>query len=104
MQNIIRPTRCKKCHDVLAGLRKQGLQCRDCKYNACKKCVERQDIAEDCPGDILDDDRKYTYIVGNDLWSVNRNIASKTRHLAEEKSPPPGGTFLKRCSNSHSKK
>jgi protein kinase D len=42
---------------VLAGLRKQGLQCRDCKYNACKKCVERQEIAEDCPGDILDDDQ-----------------------------------------------
>ena len=31
--------------------------------------------------------------------SVNRNIASKARHLAEKTSPPPGGHPLKRCSD-----
>ena len=29
--------------------------------------------------------------------SVNPNIASKTRHLAEDFSPPPDGGCLKRC-------
>ena len=35
--------------------------------------------------------------------SVNRNIASKARHLAEEISPPPSGHPLKRCSDYGSK-
>lgn len=37
------------------GMTKQGLQCRDCKYNACKKCVENGHVPEDCPGDIRDE-------------------------------------------------
>ena len=31
--------------------------------------------------------------------SPNWNIASKKRHLAEDLFPPPGGLFLKRCSD-----
>ena len=53
-----RPTRCKKCKELLRGFRQQGLQCRDCKYNACKSCVHANEIGDDCPGDIPDDDRK----------------------------------------------
>ena len=30
--------------------------------------------------------------------NANRKIASKTRHLPEDVSPPPGGAPLKRCS------
>ena len=37
-----RPTQCKNCKTLLKGIRQQGLQCRDCKYNACKKCVNGQ--------------------------------------------------------------
>ena len=33
------------------------------------------------------------------LFSVNRNIAPKARHLAEDLSPPPGGYPRKRCSD-----
>lgn len=55
-----RPTRCKKCKELLRGFRQQGLQCRDCKYNACKSCVHANEIGDDCPGDIPDDDRKLT--------------------------------------------
>merc|ERR1712242_658525 len=47
-----RPTQCKNCKTLLKGIRQQGLQCRDCKYNACKKCVNGEDIGDDCPGDI----------------------------------------------------
>ena len=64
-----RPTRCKKCKELLRGFRQQGLQCRDCKYNACKSCVHANEIGDDCPGDIPDDDRKFSIIpLGAITW------------------------------------
>jgi protein kinase D len=51
-----RPTQCKNCRKLLKGISKQGLQCRDCKYNACKLCVENGRVPEDCPGDIQDEE------------------------------------------------
>lgn len=34
-----KPTVCKHCNNLLVGLIKQGLQCRDCKINVHKKCA-----------------------------------------------------------------
>ncbi|XP_043276288.1 serine/threonine-protein kinase D1 isoform X2 [Venturia canescens] len=44
-----RPTVCGLCKKLLRGLFKQGLQCKDCQYNAHKKCVEK--IPKDCTGE-----------------------------------------------------
>lgn len=44
-----RPTVCGLCKKLLRGLFKQGLQCKDCQYNAHKKCVEK--IPKDCIGE-----------------------------------------------------
>ena len=47
------PTICQYCKKLLKGLFRQGMRCRDCKYNAHKKCtpmvpkecaVEREDL------------------------------------------------------------
>uniref|UniRef100_F1KST7 protein kinase C n=1 Tax=Ascaris suum TaxID=6253 RepID=F1KST7_ASCSU len=43
-----RPTVCQICKKLLKGLIRQGMQCRDCKYNCHKKCAEQ--VAKDCPG------------------------------------------------------
>ncbi|KHN76887.1 Serine/threonine-protein kinase dkf-2, partial [Toxocara canis] len=43
-----RPTVCQICKRLLKGLIRQGMQCRDCKYNCHKKCAEQ--VAKDCPG------------------------------------------------------
>ncbi|EPB78409.1 phorbol esters/diacylglycerol binding domain protein [Ancylostoma ceylanicum] len=43
-----RPTVCQYCKKLLKGLIRQGIQCRDCKYNCHKKCSEF--VAKDCPG------------------------------------------------------
>uniref|UniRef100_A0A914VIW6 Protein kinase C n=1 Tax=Plectus sambesii TaxID=2011161 RepID=A0A914VIW6_9BILA len=43
-----RPTVCQHCKKLLKGLIRQGIQCRDCKYNCHKKCAEH--VAKDCPG------------------------------------------------------
>lgn len=44
-----RPTVCGLCKKLLRGLFKQGLQCKDCQYNAHKKCAEK--IPKDCIGE-----------------------------------------------------
>lgn len=44
-----RPTVCGFCKKLLRGLFKQGLQCKDCHYNAHKKCIEK--IPKDCTGE-----------------------------------------------------
>uniref|UniRef100_A0A915PXU1 Phorbol-ester/DAG-type domain-containing protein n=1 Tax=Setaria digitata TaxID=48799 RepID=A0A915PXU1_9BILA len=45
-----RPTVCQCCKKLLKGLIRQGLQCRDCKYNCHRKCIEM--VASDCPGNL----------------------------------------------------
>ena len=35
---------------VLVGVFKQGVQCKDCRYNAHKKCSER--VPKDCTGRV----------------------------------------------------
>ncbi|XP_062537123.1 serine/threonine-protein kinase D3 isoform X2 [Armigeres subalbatus] len=44
-----RPTVCQYCKKLLRGLFKQGVQCRDCHYNAHKKCVDL--VPKDCTGE-----------------------------------------------------
>ncbi|XP_037072152.1 serine/threonine-protein kinase D1-like [Pollicipes pollicipes] len=44
-----KPTKCMLCNKLLVGVYKQGLQCRDCKYNVHKKCAER--VPHACTGD-----------------------------------------------------
>ncbi|GMR60037.1 hypothetical protein PMAYCL1PPCAC_30232, partial [Pristionchus mayeri] len=46
-----RPTVCQHCKKLLKGLIRQGMQCRDCKYNCHKKCSEA--VARDCPGSSI---------------------------------------------------
>ncbi|XP_047362539.1 serine/threonine-protein kinase D3 [Vespa velutina] len=49
LHTYTRPTVCGHCKKLLRGLFKQGLQCKDCQYNAHKKCIEK--IPKDCIGE-----------------------------------------------------
>lgn len=44
-----RPTVCQYCKKLLRGIFKQGVQCKDCHYNAHKKCIDK--IPKDCTGE-----------------------------------------------------
>lgn len=44
-----RPTVCQFCKKLLRGLFKQGVQCKDCQYNAHKKCIDS--VPKDCTGE-----------------------------------------------------
>lgn len=49
VHSYTRPTVCQYCKKLLRGLFKQGVQCKDCQYNAHKKCIDK--VPKDCPGE-----------------------------------------------------
>ncbi|XP_063918524.1 serine/threonine-protein kinase D3 isoform X4 [Zophobas morio] len=53
LHSYTRPTVCQYCKKLLKGLFKQGLQCKDCNYNAHKKCVDK--VPKDCTGELPKD-------------------------------------------------
>ncbi|KAI6190041.1 Serine/threonine-protein kinase dkf-2 [Aphelenchoides bicaudatus] len=50
VHSYTRPTICQHCKKLLKGLLRQGIQCKDCKYNSHKKCA--QFVPKDCPGNV----------------------------------------------------
>jgi len=50
-----KPTQCQFCKKMLVGVFKQGVQCKDCRYNAHKKCSEK--VPRDCTGEIALEDQ-----------------------------------------------
>ncbi|KAM3861177.1 serine/threonine-protein kinase D3-like isoform 2-T2 [Diretmus argenteus] len=45
-----RPTMCQFCKRLLKGLFRQGMQCKDCKFNCHKRCAAK--IPRDCLGEV----------------------------------------------------
>uniref|UniRef100_A0A672YSA5 Serine/threonine-protein kinase n=1 Tax=Sphaeramia orbicularis TaxID=375764 RepID=A0A672YSA5_9TELE len=45
-----RPTICQYCKRLLKGLFRQGMQCKDCKFNCHKKCAAK--VPRDCLGEV----------------------------------------------------
>ncbi|XP_056283469.1 serine/threonine-protein kinase D3-like isoform X2 [Pseudoliparis swirei] len=45
-----RPTMCQFCKRLLKGLFRQGLQCKDCKFNCHKRCAAK--VPRDCLGEV----------------------------------------------------
>uniref|UniRef100_A0A673MMZ6 Serine/threonine-protein kinase n=1 Tax=Sinocyclocheilus rhinocerous TaxID=307959 RepID=A0A673MMZ6_9TELE len=52
VHSYTRPTVCQYCKRLLRGLFRQGLQCKDCKFNCHKRCAYK--VPNDCLGETLD--------------------------------------------------
>ncbi|XP_071150789.1 serine/threonine-protein kinase D1-like isoform X5 [Mytilus edulis] len=50
VHNYTRPTICQWCRKLLKGLFRQGVQCKDCKFNCHKKCAPQ--VPKDCAGEL----------------------------------------------------
>ncbi|KAL8614588.1 hypothetical protein ACOMHN_049401 [Nucella lapillus] len=50
VHNYKRPTVCQWCKRLLRGLFRQGVQCKDCKFNCHKKCATQ--VPNDCAGEM----------------------------------------------------
>ncbi|GAA6102182.1 serine/threonine-protein kinase D3 isoform X3 [Tachysurus ichikawai] len=46
-----RPTICQYCKRLLKGLFRQGMQCKDCKFNCHKRCASK--VPRDCLGEVV---------------------------------------------------
>ncbi|XP_059097444.1 serine/threonine-protein kinase D1-like isoform X2 [Tigriopus californicus] len=53
LHTYTKPTKCHFCNKMLVGVFKQGVQCKDCRYNAHKKCLEK--VPRDCTGEMPDE-------------------------------------------------
>ncbi|XP_015783313.1 serine/threonine-protein kinase D1 [Tetranychus urticae] len=53
VHSYVSPTICQWCKKLLKGIIRQGYQCKDCKFNAHKKCMK--DIPSTCTGEIPSD-------------------------------------------------
>uniref|UniRef100_A0A672SYR0 protein kinase C n=1 Tax=Sinocyclocheilus grahami TaxID=75366 RepID=A0A672SYR0_SINGR len=54
VHSYTRPTVCQYCKRLLRGLFRQGLQCKDCKFNCHKRCAYK--VPNDCLGETLGND------------------------------------------------
>ncbi|KAK7882589.1 hypothetical protein WMY93_028763 [Mugilogobius chulae] len=52
IHSYTRPTVCQYCKRLLRGLFRQGLQCKDCKFNCHKRCAYK--VPNDCLGETTD--------------------------------------------------
>ncbi|XP_050406607.1 serine/threonine-protein kinase D3 isoform X1 [Patella vulgata] len=50
VHNYTRPTVCQLCKRLLRGLFRQGMQCKDCKFNCHRKCSPL--VPNDCAGEL----------------------------------------------------
>ncbi|XP_037534102.1 serine/threonine-protein kinase D2 [Nematolebias whitei] len=55
VHSYTRPTVCQYCKKLLRGLFRQGLQCKDCKFNCHKRCAYK--VPNDCLGETIEDNR-----------------------------------------------
>uniref|UniRef100_A0A3Q1ICN5 Serine/threonine-protein kinase n=1 Tax=Anabas testudineus TaxID=64144 RepID=A0A3Q1ICN5_ANATE len=53
VHSYTRPTVCQYCKRLLRGLFRQGLQCKDCKFNCHKRCLYK--VPNDCLGETIGD-------------------------------------------------
>uniref|UniRef100_A0A669D9E1 Serine/threonine-protein kinase n=1 Tax=Oreochromis niloticus TaxID=8128 RepID=A0A669D9E1_ORENI len=50
IHSYTRPTVCQHCKKLLKGLFRQGLQCKDCKFNCHKRCAQK--VPNNCLGEV----------------------------------------------------
>uniref|UniRef100_A0A669DQ54 Serine/threonine-protein kinase n=1 Tax=Oreochromis niloticus TaxID=8128 RepID=A0A669DQ54_ORENI len=66
VHSYTRPTVCQYCKRLLRGLFRQGLQCKDCKFNCHKRCAYK--VPNDCLGETIGGDSEYD---GSDKSSID---------------------------------
>uniref|UniRef100_A0A8C3CT51 Serine/threonine-protein kinase n=1 Tax=Cairina moschata TaxID=8855 RepID=A0A8C3CT51_CAIMO len=50
VHSYTRPTICQYCKRLLKGLFRQGMQCKDCRFNCHKRCASK--VPKDCLGEV----------------------------------------------------
>uniref|UniRef100_A0A8B9KDE1 Serine/threonine-protein kinase n=1 Tax=Astyanax mexicanus TaxID=7994 RepID=A0A8B9KDE1_ASTMX len=87
-----RPTICQYCKRLLKGLFRQGMQCKDCKFNCHKRCASK--VPRDCLGEVVfnggPDSEVTMEVDSSDVNSENSRVMDD----AEEVSTPEDKIFF----------
>uniref|UniRef100_A0A8C1X213 Serine/threonine-protein kinase n=1 Tax=Cyprinus carpio TaxID=7962 RepID=A0A8C1X213_CYPCA len=67
VHSYTRPTVCQYCKRLLRGLFRQGLQCKDCKFNCHKRCAYK--VPNDCLGETLGNECERDIVDTMDIYS-----------------------------------
>ncbi|XP_076306016.1 serine/threonine-protein kinase D3-like isoform X2 [Tachypleus tridentatus] len=91
VHSYTRPTVCHYCKKLLKGLFRQGMQCKDCKFNVHKRCTEK--IPNNCPGEAPKDwlEGVESFDTENDAESDNDSESlseRKMQDLQDDESKP----------------
>uniref|UniRef100_A0A673N885 protein kinase C n=1 Tax=Sinocyclocheilus rhinocerous TaxID=307959 RepID=A0A673N885_9TELE len=68
VHSYTRPTVCQYCKRLLRGLFRQGLQCKDCKFNCHKRCAYK--VPNDCLGETLGNECERNIVDMMDISSL----------------------------------
>uniref|UniRef100_A0A8C1X0Z9 protein kinase C n=1 Tax=Cyprinus carpio TaxID=7962 RepID=A0A8C1X0Z9_CYPCA len=68
VHSYTRPTVCQYCKRLLRGLFRQGLQCKDCKFNCHKRCAYK--VPNDCLGETLGNECERDIVDTMDISSL----------------------------------
>ncbi|XP_026571135.1 serine/threonine-protein kinase D2 [Pseudonaja textilis] len=71
IHSYTRPTVCQYCKKLLKGLFRQGLQCKDCKFNCHKRCATR--VPNDCLGEASFNGGDVSMEESSDLSEADKN-------------------------------
>uniref|UniRef100_A0A8D0FU91 Serine/threonine-protein kinase n=1 Tax=Strix occidentalis caurina TaxID=311401 RepID=A0A8D0FU91_STROC len=97
VHSYTRPTICQYCKRLLKGLFRQGMQCKDCRFNCHKRCASK--VPRDCLGEVIFNGEPAS--PGQDLdmpmevdSSEMNSDGSRGLDDAEEPSPPEDKIFF----------
>ncbi|XP_052766795.1 serine/threonine-protein kinase D1-like isoform X2 [Mya arenaria] len=80
VHNYTRPTVCMWCRKLLKGLFRQGVQCKDCKFNCHKKCMPH--VPKDCAGELSVGENNYEGV--SDQVEVESNNGTEVTDITED--------------------
>ncbi|KAL0620975.1 Serine/threonine-protein kinase D3, partial [Plecturocebus cupreus] len=97
VHSYTRPTICQYCKRLLKGLFRQGMQCKDCKFNCHKRCASK--VPRDCLGEVTFNGEPSSLGTDTDIpMDIDNNDinSDSSRGLddTEEPSPPDDKMFF----------
>ncbi|KAM9722220.1 serine/threonine-protein kinase D3 isoform 1-T2 [Dama dama] len=97
VHSYTRPTICQYCKRLLKGLFRQGMQCKDCKFNCHKRCASK--VPRDCLGEVTFNGEPSTLGTDTDIpmdvdSSDMNSDGSRGLDDTEEPSPPEDKMFF----------
>ncbi|XP_002709964.2 serine/threonine-protein kinase D3 [Oryctolagus cuniculus] len=92
-----RPTICQYCKRLLKGLFRQGMQCKDCKFNCHKRCASK--VPRDCFGEVTFNGEPSSLGTDTDIpMDIDNNDMNNDGNRGlddtEEPSPPEDKMFF----------